>query len=194
MLTHVDTLNEQLRQIVQSNSWLVSVLQAVRRCNPPDWYVGGGVIRNIVWDYLSGYSTTTPVNDVDVAFFDPHDLTKERDKAVTAQLTEILPCVPWQAKNQAAVHLWYERVFGFPVEPVWSTEEAIATWPETVTAIGIRLLPGGEVQVAAPCGLDDLFRMVLRRNPRRVTLEQFRKRLHEKRIVEKWPAVTIIDG
>jgi uncharacterized protein len=42
--------------------------------------------------------------------------------------------VPWEAKNQAAVHLWYERRFGQAVGPLTSIAEAVATWPETVSA------------------------------------------------------------
>jgi len=36
--------------------------------------------------------------------------------------------------------------------------------------------------------------MILRRNPRRVTVERFRQRLQSKRILEKWPLVPVIDG
>jgi hypothetical protein len=36
--------------------------------------------------------------------------------------------------------------------------------------------------------------MVLRRNPRRVTVEVFRQRFQSKRIAEKWPRVQVIDG
>jgi len=38
-----------------------------------------------------------------------------------------------------------------------------------------------------------LFGQVLRRNPRRVSLEQFRRRVIEKGIREKWPGVRVID-
>jgi hypothetical protein len=54
------------------------------------------------------------VKDVDVAFFDPQDLRPERDQAVEDELSRLLPEVHWDAKNQAAVHLWYERRFGVP--------------------------------------------------------------------------------
>jgi len=36
--------------------------------------------------------------------------------------------------------------------------------------------------------------MILRRNPRRVTVERFRQRLAEKRIQAKWPRVQVVDG
>ena len=110
-----------VEHIIRSNAWFMSVLAAARACNPPDWYVGGGAIRTIVWDYLHGYDEPTPLADVDVGFFDPLDLSPARDEAVETELRAVLPGVPWQAKNQAAVHLWYERVFGYAVAPLTSS-------------------------------------------------------------------------
>jgi hypothetical protein len=86
------------------------------------------------------------------------------------------------------------RVFGYAVPPVQSGEDAIGTWPETATCIGVRLLPHDEVLVAAPLGLGDLFQMILRGNPRRVSVELFRQRLQEKAIQQKWPRVLVIAG
>jgi hypothetical protein len=72
----------QLQHIIRCNDWFMTVLEAVRDCNPPDWFVGSGVVRNIVWDQLHGYTQPTPLADVDVAFFDPDDLTPGRDRAL----------------------------------------------------------------------------------------------------------------
>jgi hypothetical protein len=70
----------ELRQLFRANDWFMTILQTARACDPPDWFVGGGVIRNIVWDHLHGYTQPTPLNDVDVAFFDPNDLSPEREQ------------------------------------------------------------------------------------------------------------------
>jgi hypothetical protein len=43
-------LAQRLQQTLLANAWFSEVLKAVRACDPPDWYVGGGVIRNVVWD------------------------------------------------------------------------------------------------------------------------------------------------
>jgi uncharacterized protein len=192
-----DTVEEEnyrreLRRLVRSAPWLMSILETVRECNPPDWLVGAGVIRNLVWDHLHQYQTPTPPTDIDVIFFDPQDLSPERDQIVQQQLTGKLPKVVWEAVNQAAVHLWYEEVFGFPVPALHSSKEAVGTWPETATSVAVRLLPTDEISIVAPCGLSDLFNMVLRRNPRRVTREQFAQRLRSKQIERKWPRVQVI--
>jgi hypothetical protein len=183
----------ELISIIRSNSWFMGVLKTVRICNPPNWLVGAGVIRNIVWDHLHGFTEPTPLADVDVIFFDASDLSPERDRAVQEQLAALNADVSWEATNQAAVHLWYEEVFGFPVPPFRSSEEAVSTWPETATSVAVRLLANDELHVVAPCGLSDLFGLILRRNPRRVTREMFRKRLQAKRITEKWPRVQVVD-
>jgi hypothetical protein len=87
------------------------------------------------------------------------------------------------------VHTWYEARFGTAVDPLTSVEDAVGTWPETATAVAVRLRSNDELQVIAPCGLSDLFAMLLRRNPRRASRELFRRRAADKRITERWPRV-----
>jgi hypothetical protein len=130
---------------------------------------------------------------VDVVFFDRGDLSREYDERVTARLRARRPDVPWEAKNQAAVHTWYAARFGGgPVEPFTSVAEAVATWPETATAVAVRLDDRGELDVCAPLGLDDLLGGVWRRNPRRAGLAQSRERLARHRPGERWPRVTVV--
>ena len=185
---------DQLRQLIGQNERVMTLLRTVRRGNPPDWLVGAGVIRNLVWDHLHGFTQPHLPRDIDVAFFDPTDLSPERDTAVTAQLTALMSTVEWEATNQAAVHVWYAAEYGQVVPPLRSAAEAIATWPETATCTAVRLLPDDSLHIVAPFGLNDLFQMILRRNPARVTVEQFYQRLQSKQIRQKWPLVQVIDG
>jgi hypothetical protein len=178
--------------IVRTTPWLVSALRAARDVDAPDWLVCAGALRNAVWDRLHGFASPTPLADVDVGFFDPHDLTPARDAAVTAALHARHPAAPWQAKNQAAVHVWYERRFGYPVEPLTSTADAVATFPETAVCVGVRLEHDDSLHVVAPYGLDDLLGLVHRHNPRRASVEIYEERLRSKRIAERWPRVTIV--
>jgi uncharacterized protein len=185
-------LGARLEALVRSDDRLMGVLCAARDVDPPDWLVGGGVLRDLVWDRLHGRAPRPPRN-VDLAFFDPARLDAGRDAEVERALAERLGGVPWDAKNQAAVHRWYGRVFGGRVEPLTSAADGVGTWPETATAVAVRLLDGDELQVVAPCGLDDLFALVCRRNPRRVGVEHYRRRLRDKRVAERWPRVTVVD-
>ena len=181
-----------LRALLRATDWFMQALCVVRECNPPDWLVGGGVIRTLVWDWLHDDSTPTPLNDIDVAYFDPTNLQSNRDLEIERTLYHLMPKMPWQARNQAAVHLWYERKFGFPVESLASSEDGVGTWPETATSVAVRLLDDDEFLIVAPCGLNDLFELVCRRNPRRVTEQIFEQRLADKQIVKKWPKVRVV--
>jgi uncharacterized protein len=120
-------------------------------------------------------------------------LRPEREDEVRSALVALAPDIPWDIKNQAAVHLWYPNVFGIEVEPLKSAEDAVATWPETATAVAVRLMTGGELRIVAPLGLDDLFGLIWRRNPRRVTFAEYRRRLEKKFTPERWPEVTVAD-
>jgi hypothetical protein len=191
-VTH-PVLGARLEALVRSNAWLMGALRAARDVDPPDWLVGGGVLRDLVWDRLHGRPAPYPPRDVDLAFFDPGRLDAGRDAEVERALAARLDGVPWDAKNQAAVHRWYGRVFGDQVEPLASAADGVGTWPETATAVAVRLLDRDELRVVAPCGLEDLFALVCRRNPRRVSVEHYRHRLRDKRVAERWPRVTVLD-
>ena len=155
-------------------------LRAARDVAAPDWLIAAGAIRDAVWDDLHGRPLTTPPRDIDVGFFDPDDLTPERDARSRPRCTRRAPQLPWDAKNQAAVHLWYPERFGIAVEPFRATAEAVATFPETATASASGCSPDDEILVVAPHGLDDLFACVCRHNPTRVIRGVLRQRVAEK--------------
>jgi uncharacterized protein len=185
---------EAVRSILMGTPWLVRALKAVRESELPDWAIGAGAIRNVIWDHLHGAAVPTEVADLDVAFFDPVDTSEAREAELEGHLGRLLPGVRWDVKNQAGVHLWFHEVFAYHVEPLVSTEDGVATWPETATAVAVRLTAADDLEVLAPYGLADLLGMVLRRNPRRVPMALFRQRLAQKQITERWPLVKVIDG
>jgi len=183
----------KLNSIIKQDQQLMTILRAAREVNLPQWYIGAGVIRNTVWDYLHQQPGRTPLRDVDLAYFDGEDLSDAKVKEAECVLSTLVPEVQWDVVNQAGVHLWYKGLFGYEVEPLYSCEQGIDTWPETATCVAVRLLENDDLHIYAPYGLEDLFGLVLRRNKKRVTQERFRQRYIEKRIKEKWPLVTIVD-
>jgi hypothetical protein len=194
MSSRRDPHEAELRRIVRDSDWLMSTLLTVRDCDPPDWLVGGGVLYKLVWNHLHGYAETAYINNVDVVFFDPDNLSLERERAIERRLSTRRSDVPWEAKNQAAVHLWYAEKFCYAVPPLRSSVEGIGANPGVATAVGVSLLTDDDLYVAAPLGLSDLFELVLRRNPRRVTPESFRQWVVKKGIREKWTKVKVIEG
>ena len=170
------------------------VLQAVRDEQIPDAWTGAGVLRDLVWGegYGAGF-LPKEVRDVDVAFFDPHDLSGANDDRVTERLQRRLPDIPWEAKNQAAVHTWYQAKFGgAAVEPLTSIRDAVGTWPETATAVAVRLGTDDVIDVCAPLGIADLLNGVWRRNPRRVDVQRSLVRLARHQPATRWPRVSVI--
>jgi hypothetical protein len=183
----------KLVDIATNTPWFMNALRAVRGLGlSSPWCIGAGAVRNLVWDQLHGHLEPSVLADIDVAYFDASSLVPERDAALQAELCARLPGVPWEVTNQAGVHLWFESYFGHPVELLRSLEEAVASWPEFATSVGIRLEMDGSLSVIAPHGLDDLFSVIVRRNPTRVSVETYRRRVAQKRYAERWPKVSIV--
>lgn len=189
-----DELQSRLIDLVHSSLTLMRVLRAARAVDAPDWLIGAGVIRDLVWDRLHGFEGRRREKDIDLSFFDPSSLGDEGERDVQRELTARAPDICWDATNQAGVHLWYPRVFGVEVRPLASSADAVGTWPETATAVAIRLLAGDRIEVVAPYGLHDLFGLICRRNPRRATEQEYRRRVQSKHIAKRWPQVRIFDA
>ncbi len=184
-------LAETLRRLLLASPWHCRALDAVAACPAADAWIAAGAIRDLVWDERFGHGfDPARVKDVDVVFFDPTDLRPEHDTGVESALRRIAPEFEWEAKNQAAVHLWYPGRFGSDVEPLHSIADAVATFPETASAVAARR-PAGELEICAPLGLDDLFNGIWRRNPRRVSAAEAAARLARKNVGERWPRVRI---
>jgi hypothetical protein len=181
-----------LERIVSETPWLWRALEAAREVDPPQWLIGSGAVRNAVWDYLHGYERPTELDDLDLVFFDPGDLSGANQRLYEQRLRAVAPDLAWEATNQAAVHLWYPQKFGLEIEPFRSAAEAVATWPETATAVALRLDAAGRVTIVAPHGLEDLLGLIHRRNPQLASQEEYERRLTSKRIAARWPRVTIV--
>lgn len=183
-----------LIELIQSNEWMMRILATVRDERIPDAWVGAGVLRDLVWGERYGFGfSPEQVRDVDVVYFEPHDLSRANDDRTTERLHQRWPQVPWEARNQAAVHTWYPSKFGGgPVAPLTSIADAVATWPETATAVAVRLSGHTDIEICAPFGVNDLLDGVWRRNPRRVSLQRSLARLARHQPHQRWPQVTVI--
>jgi hypothetical protein len=187
-----DVAAMRLCEILRRAPRVMEALRVARDVGAPDWLVAAGAIRDVVWDAAHGRPLREAPRDIDVAFFDPSDLTPQRDERVDEALRARAPHLPWQAKNQAAVHLWYPRTFGVEVPPLRCSAEAVATFPETASCVGVRLLSDDDMLVVAPHGLDDLLGGVCRHNPLRVSASFYEQRVTEKRWRSRWPKMRYI--
>lgn len=130
------------------------------------------------------------MDDVDVAYFDA-----EAPLALDAELQErlhwLLPSLTWEVTNQARVHEWFAEALGQAVSPLTSLEDGLATWPEFATCVGICLDGDESLKVIAPYGLNDLFELRVRHNPRRASVSTFMHRVNSKRFGHRWPRLSI---
>src|ERR1035437_6760095 len=185
-------LEQRLIAIARESSWFMRALSAASELGLASWCIGAGAVRNLVWDALHEFQTPTPLTDVDLAYFDASSMESDRDAQLQARLNIILPNVPWEVSNQAAVHRWFEGYFGYPVAPLKSLHDAVGSWPEYATAVGISLASDNTLRVIAPHGLDDLFSMLIRHNPVRTSSDTFQQRVAQKRFSQRWPKVRVV--
>ncbi|OEH94538.1 nucleotidyltransferase family protein [Bacillus solimangrovi] len=168
----------ELIELIKRDQWMMDILEAVKQLNLPDCWVCAGFIRSKVWDTLHEFSERTTMSDIDVIFFDKTNVNEEEEKKWEEQLRIILPNIPWSVKNEARMHM----VSGFP--PFTSSVDAISKFPETATAIGIRMNEKNDLILTAPHGVGDLFHLVVK--PTAYYKETTdRAHIYEKRVREK---------
>lgn len=149
---------ERLQQILQ-NSAVGLVLLAIAAQNLPDWWLAGGAVRNTVWRAIFGADCRLTINDFDIAFFDP-DGDRAQELAAKTALTAQFPDYQFDVKNQASFGRWR------PNHPIYSsTEDGVAQWLHTATAVGVRCDQQGQWQFFTPYGLDDLFQGIVCATP-----------------------------
>jgi hypothetical protein len=138
---------DELIDILASSDWFLATMDRVATVDPPRWWVGAGVIRDLVWDtrFGNGFDPAR-LKDVDVAYFDGTDLTTDREVELGSELRELDPSIVWDVKNQAAVHQWYPARFDLDVQPFQSVSEAVATWRRTQHAS-----PSATARMARSC-------------------------------------------
>ena len=170
--------------------WRLDALRAVAALGLPDCWIAAGFLRNPIWDRLHGYTEATPLNDLDVVYFDPEDRSKERDAALEQELLKLSPGLPWSVRNQARMHATNGD------RPYTSTEDALRHWLETVSAVGIRLTGTGELELLAPFGFDDIFALTVRPTPHASDMRPaaYRSRMARKNWPAIWPRVTVLPG
>lgn len=174
-----------IADLIEAHAPMRGLLAVVASLDLPDAWIGAGFVRNAVWDTLHGRAIDmASLCDVDVVFLDRTDAGEERDAALERKLGHLSPGPNWQVRNQARMH----RRNGDA--PYRDTQDAIACWPETATAIAARLVRG-RVEIIAPYGVSDLLNLTVRPTPAfRNKLETYRQRLAGKDWAARWPGLT----
>lgn len=160
-------------------------LSEARKLRLNDAWLAAGFVRNLVWDRLHGYAVATPLNDIDVVYFNSADCSVEADAHLEQCLHQASPDLPWSVKNQARMHERHGHL------PYISSAQAISYWVEVETAIGARMNDAGQIELNAPLGLDALFTFTITPNPRHAIPAVFAERVSSKGWLTLWPKLKV---
>lgn len=142
-------------QTILADSPVGLVLPAIAQLNLPDWWLAGGAIRNTVWRSLFGEACELRIKDFDIAFFDSQG-DRAQELAAKEWLTQQFPQHQFDVKNQASFARWRSGRRTYD-----STQQGVADWLHTATAVGVRVNSQGNWEFFTPYGLEDLFEGVI---------------------------------
>ncbi|WP_414829747.1 nucleotidyltransferase family protein [Alteromonas sp. H39] len=180
------TWEQQTAALLANDAHRMTCLQVARSLQLPDWYIGAGFLRNAIWDACHPHTASTPLNDIDLVYFDAEDKTPSRDSMLEARACERL-AVPWEIRNQARMHEKHGN------SPYHNTAHAIAHWVEVPTCVGVRLNDDDTLTFTAPFGLGENWSCKVRMNPEVPRPEAYKKRVNDKRWAEHWPRLVFDD-
>jgi len=184
-------LEARLEAILRAAPSLMEVLRTARALDLPEWLIVSGAVYQRVFNHLTGRDPEYGIKDYDLVYFDPSDISYEaEDVAIRRAAAAFEPPLRElvEVRNQARVHLWFEAKFGEPYAPLASSAEALERFVSPIFAVAARLEPDDRLALMAPFGLDDLFAMRMRPNPRRKT-NGFARTAES--LMARWPEVRI---
>ncbi|MFN4118326.1 nucleotidyltransferase family protein [Acidovorax sp.] len=158
----------------------------------PDAWLVAGCLFQTVWNLRSGLEPTAHSKDYDVFYYDAADLSEAAEQQVQSRVTDLFADLPItvEAKNQARVHLWYEKWFGYPYAPLQSSRHGIEWFLVHCTCVGLQPAAAGKPPALyAPYGLEELYAGVLRPNPACPHLPLFEAKARSYR--ERWGWLTV---
>ncbi|MEP2989486.1 MAG: nucleotidyltransferase family protein [Parasphingorhabdus sp.] len=178
---------QELRDLMVNDAFRCRVLSLVRSLKLDDCWIGAGFVRNAVWNNLHN-NPSVHDGDIDVIWFD-EKANKSTDREIEANLSELEPTIKWSVKNQARMHTRNSDA------PYASTIDAMRYWPETATAIAVRLSNQCQCEIAAPFGLGDPYGLKVKPTP---SFQKDKRHIFDDRVKKKnwlsiWPQLEVVD-
>ncbi|ELD3372213.1 nucleotidyltransferase family protein [Vibrio cholerae] len=170
--------------LVRKDPVRFEALECVYQLELPQCYIAAGFVRNLVWDFLHRNVKPTPLNDIDVIFFDADCVDSDYEKSLELKLLEQMPQINWQVKNQAKMHLQNGD------DSYQSTLDAMSYWPEKETAVAVRKVEHDHYECISAFGFESLFQGLITHNPKRA-YGTFENRVKSKGRLVIWPNLRI---
>jgi hypothetical protein len=139
-----------------------AILRRWHRLDLPDLWLVAGCLFQTVWNLQLGRPPSSGIKDYDLFYFDAVDRSAESERQAGERVKEVLSDLGLTVEvvNQARVHQWYERDFGYPYPQLHSAEEGIRRFLVLETCVGVRA-----DDCIAPYGLDGIYEGTLSPNP-----------------------------
>ncbi|MEP0235802.1 nucleotidyltransferase family protein [Roseibium sp.] len=170
----------------------MAILTTIKSLELPDaWLVSGGVYQT-VWNALTERPAGHGIKDYDIIYFDGADLSYDGEDAVINAVGTGLPLLAdrLETKNQARVHLWYEKRFGRPYPPLSCSMESLTYSASRTHAVAVRLRDDGRFDIHAPFGLSNIFGMRLVLNHAFDNRQTYQEK--GARMKEQWPELELV--
>ncbi|MFC3093689.1 nucleotidyltransferase family protein [Alteromonas sediminis] len=178
---------KQIAQWVKADTNRLRALNIAAELNLPDWCLAAGFVRNLVWDNIFCTSKPSPLNDLDLIYFDKSNVSAHRDKTLEQQLRR-KAALPWSVKNQARMHLRNgDKAYS-------STVDAMRYWIEKETAVGVRLNEDSNIEVVTAFDLQLLFAGTVTLNDVKAQPDVFADRIATKNWLTLWPKLKIVSS
>jgi len=170
-------------ELVQRNAVNRAILERLPELQLEDTWLVSGSLYQTVWNVMTDRPVAHGIKDYDIFYFDP-DTSLEAEDAVIRRAASLFGDLgaDVEVKNQARVHLWYEKKYQKPYPPLRSSCESIDRFLAFANMVAIQPHDGGTMSFYVP-GLADMAAMQLRPN----RSENFSKDGYEKKCV-RWTA------
>jgi len=170
--------------LLQQDMFRWRCLQLARQLNLPDWYLGAGFLRNAIWDHLHQLPMT-PLNDIDLVYFDATELSCQREQQAEAWLQQQLPGYRFEVRNQARMHLLHGHA------PYQNCADGISRWVEIPTCVGVHLGANDRLSFTCAFGLAANWSLQVAMNPHHPRPAIFTERIKQKNWLQLWPQLQI---
>ena len=165
---------------VRADPFVMNVLRALEAETRHELWLCGGIIRNLIWDEISGYTEATPLDDVDVIYYDSRNTSHRAEDLVGNTLRARISGISWDVRNQARRS---------SKRPPRNIRDAVSEFPETCTAVALRKV-GSSIEFLTPWGVEDLTTMRVRPTSANMK-DRVEERVITKRWLSKWPGIKL---
>lgn len=179
---------QDIIDLVSSNSEMMSILRAVRDLRLPDRWIGAWFIRNAIRDINFWPGVVVIDHDIDIAYFDRDHQDEAIETQYEHQLTEQLPQYEWSVTNQPRMESYNNLTY-------IDTKDAISQYHETATASCITLTDDDEVVFYNKYWIEDLVQGIIRKASWREYYpdeERHKRRVSKTKRLQRRPTLQII--